>query len=80
MNGAELLNTIIGGVAVILLAAIARSVAKVTGEFRRFMAEHVWLIATSLWTRDKVVHIMDKLNMPMEQPPPSDLPRKDNHT
>lgn len=77
MNGAQLLNTIIGGVAVLLLAGIGRAMLGIRNDFRRFMAEHMWLITTTLWTRDKVLVIMRKLDLPIEQPPPSDLGSKE---
>jgi hypothetical protein len=74
MNTAEIVSSLISGVIVLILAWIARRVAKIGGDFHKFMAEHIWLISTSLWTRDKVVKIMASLNMPMDNPPPSDLP------
>lgn len=74
MNPGEIISSVISGVAVLLLAGIARGLLGVRADFRRFMAEHVWLIATTLWTRDKVVRIMHDLGMPADQPPPNDLP------
>ncbi len=74
MNAGEIISSVISGVAVLLLGAIARGLVGMRKDFRRFMAEHVWLITTTLWTRDKVMHIMRDLGMPAEQPPPADLP------
>ena len=74
MNAGEIISSVISGVAVLLLGAIARGLVGMRKDFRRFMAEHVWLITTTLWTRDKVVRIMSGLGMPAEQPPPADLP------
>lgn len=77
----EILSTLVGAVAVALLAAIARQVRRgfreirrVSRNFDRFMLEHTWLLATSLWTRDKVLVVMRQLDIPVEQPPPADLP------
>lgn len=75
MNAGEVVSSIISGVAVLLLGAIARGLIGVRKDFRRFMAEHMWLIATTLWTRDKVLRIMRDLGMPADLPPPDDLPR-----
>lgn len=72
---AEILSSVIGAIAVFLLGVIARSVHSATREFRRFMQEHLWLLATSLWTRDKVILIMKQLSMPIDNPPPDDLPK-----
>jgi hypothetical protein len=76
VNTGEIISSLISGTAVIILAAIGRGLLGVRKDFRRFMAEHVWLIATTLWTRDKVTLIMRKLEIPMEGMPPSDLPRE----
>ena len=72
----QLVNSVIGGVAVVLLAAIGRGLLGMRKDFRRFMYEHTWLLATTLWTRDKVIHIMQEMGMPVLDPPPTDLPRK----
>ena len=44
-------------------------------DFRRFMQEHLWLLATTMWTRDKVLIIMKRLDLPVDNPPPNDLPK-----
>ena len=74
MRAAEVISSVISGVAVLLLAGIARGLVGVRNDFRRFMAEHVWLITTTLWTRDKVLRIMQELGLPVDRPPPGDLP------
>lgn len=74
MSAGEVLSSIISGVAVLLLAWIARAISGITKDFRRFMAEHAWLIATTLWTRDKVIRIMEVMGMPWEGNPPTDPP------
>jgi hypothetical protein len=71
---AQTVSAIISGASVVILTAIGRMLLGMRKDFRRFMAEHAWLIATTLWTRDKVVRIMDQMNMPMDTPPPNDLP------
>lgn len=73
----QVVNTVIGGTAVVLLAAIGKGLLGMRKDFRRFMAEHTWLIATTLWTRDKVQQIMTKLDMPMIDNPPDNLPWKE---
>lgn len=73
MNAGEIVSSIISGVAVLLLAGIARTIRHVTKDFKRFMAEHMWLIATTMWTRDKVIRIMSDLGMPLDNPPPDTL-------
>lgn len=70
----EIISSTISGVAVLLLAGIAKAIFGMRREFHRFMAEHSWLLVTTLWTRDKVVKIMDHLDMPIEMSPPEDLP------
>lgn len=74
MSPAEIINAVIGGVAVLLLAGIGRGMMGIRRDFRRFMVEHTWLLATTLWNRDKVRLIMAKLEMPIEGSPPGDLP------
>lgn len=69
-----LLPNILGGVAVLLLAFIGKALIGVRRDFHKFMAEHTWLLATTLWTRDKVMVIMARLDMPMTDSPPHDLP------
>lgn len=66
-----------GGIAVIFLAFIGKALMGMRRDFHKFMAEHSWLLATTLWTRDKVLVIMAKLDMPMTDAPPRDLPWKD---
>jgi hypothetical protein len=73
---AEIVNSVVSGIAVLLLASIARAMVGVRKDFRRFMAEHAWLLATSLWTRDKVLKVMQHLGMPVDEPPPNELPRR----
>lgn len=75
MNPGEIISSVISGVSVLLLAGIARGLLGVRKDFRRFMTEHLWLLATTLWTRDKVMLIMRELKLPADQPPPDDLPR-----
>ena len=69
----SVIANIIGGVAVVLLGGIVSILWRGYRRFNRFMAEHVWLITTTLWNRDKVLNIMDHLNMPVRDEPPSDL-------
>lgn len=74
MNAGEILSSVISGVSVLLLAAIARGMLGMRREFHRFMAEHSWLLATTLWNRDKVIKIMNHLGMPVDGEPPAKLP------
>lgn len=76
MNTGQIVSSIIGGVAVLLLGAIGRMMLGVRNDFRRFMQEHLWLLATTMWTRDKVIQIMNRLDMPLGNPPPSDLTKE----
>ena len=75
MNTGQIVSSVIGAVAVALLAAIGRGLVGIRKDVRRFMQEHLWLLATTLWTRDKVVLIMKRLDMPVQDPPPNDLPK-----
>lgn len=70
----QIVQSIIGGTAVLLLAGIGKMLLGVRKDVRRFMQEHTWLLATSLWTRDKVMQIMVKLEMPITDDPPDKLP------
>lgn len=79
MNAGEVISSIISGSAVLLLAGITRGLMGVRKDFHKFMAEHVWLIATTLWTRDKITVIMRDLGMPLGNPPPDDLKGKHRH-
>jgi hypothetical protein len=73
----NVLPNIIGGLAVLLLAFIGKGMLGMRRDFRQFMAEHAWLLATSLWTRDKIMQLMAKLDMPMTEDPPDRLPWHD---
>ncbi len=75
MSVGEVMSSVISGVSVLLLAWIARSIIGVRKDARRYLAEHTWLLATTLWTRDKVLQIMDHMDMPVNGEPPADLPR-----
>lgn len=72
----QILDSVLSGSGVVFLGFIAKMVRSVRRDFRRFMTEHSWLIATTLWTRDKTLRIMDHLNMSPENPPPADLPHR----
>lgn len=76
MSVGNIISSVISGVAVLLLAAIAKAVMSIRGDFKRFMLEHTWLLATTLWTRDKVLNIMEQMKMPVDNPPPADLPNR----
>lgn len=74
MDTGQIVSSVIGGVAVLLLGAIGRGLLGMRNDFRRFMQEHLWLLATTMWTRDKVMLIMKRLDIEIEDPPPHDLP------
>lgn len=76
MKASDIITSIISGTAVLLLAGIAKAMLGVRNDFRKFMGEHMWLIATTMWTRDKVINIMRDLGMPLGNPPPDDLKGK----
>lgn len=71
---AQILDAILSAITVVLLGAIGRGMLGVRKDFRQFMTEHMWLLATSMWTRDKVLVIMSQLGMEVDNPPPGDLP------
>lgn len=73
MSG-QIISSVISGVAVLILAWIARGLLGLRNDFHRFMGEHVWLIATTLWTRDKVQRIMTELGLDSGDPPPDGPP------
>ena len=70
---AQTVSAVISGVSVIVLAAIGRGLLGMRRDVRQFMAEHMWLLATTLWTRDNVRQIMQALGMPETTPPPDNL-------
>ncbi len=76
MNAAEIISSIVSGISVLILGWIGRGLIGMRKDFRRFMAEHMWLLATSMWTRDKVLRVMADLDMPVDHPPPADLPKR----
>lgn len=76
MATAQIISSVLGAVAVALLAAIGRGLLGIRNDVRRFMREHLWLITTTLWTRDKVTQIMKRLDMPVDDAPPNDLPKR----
>ena len=70
----EIVPSVLSAMSVALLALIGKGFLTLTRDFRRFMTEHLWLLATTLWTRDKVMQVMARLDMPADPPPPDDLP------
>ena len=74
MNAAVTFDAIVSGITVLFLAWIGRGFMGIRRDFRQFMREHSWLIATTLWNRDKVRKIMARLDMPIDDSPPDDLP------
>lgn len=74
MNAGEIVSAIISSLAVVLLTAIARAMLGLRNDLRRYMTEHVWLLATTLWTRDRVIRIMRVMDLEVAEPPPNDLP------
>lgn len=80
MGAGEIVSSVISSVAVLLLAGIARGLLGVRADMRRFMLEHTWLLATTLWTRDKVMQIMRTMDLELDRPPPDDLPPRHKPT
>ena len=76
MRAADIVSSVIGSIAVVLLGAIGRAMIGMRRDFRRFMQEHLWLLATTLWNRDNVRKIMTHLGMPIDNEPPADLPTR----
>lgn len=74
MSVGQIISSTISGAAVLLLAWIAKAVVGVRADFRRFLAEHAWLMSTTLWSRDRIIKIMGDLGMPVGDPPPDNLP------
>lgn len=70
----NIISDIISGTSVAMLAVIGRGLLGVRKDFRQFMAEHTWLLATTMWNKDKVLQIMAKMDMPMQDEPPRNLP------
>lgn len=69
----QVISSVLGGVAVLLLGAIGRLILAMRKDFHKFMAEHLWLLATTMWNKDKIILIMKKLDMPIEDLPPTNL-------
>lgn len=74
MMTAQILDAVLSAITVVFLGAIGRGVLGLRKDAKRFMTEHMWLLATTLWTRDKVLVIMDQLGLEPDNPPPVDLP------
>jgi hypothetical protein len=74
VNAGEIVSAVISSLSVLLLTAITRAMIGFRNDLRRFMTEHMWLISTTLWTRDKVMHIMSVMDLESDRPPPDDLP------
>jgi len=73
---AQIVSSVIGAIATAILAVIGRSIVGLRRDTRRFMGEHMWLLATTLWTRDNVTKVMDQLGMPVTSDPPENLPHR----
>jgi len=75
----EILSNVLGAVAVGLLGFICHVILRAYRKFDQFMAEHMWLLATTLWTRDKVMEIMGMLGIEVQIPPPANMPKGKHH-
>ena len=73
---AQIISSVIGAIATAILAVIGKAIIGLRADTRRFMTEHMWLLATTLWTRDNVTRIMDQLDMPGTSDPPENLPHR----
>ena len=76
MNTGEIVSSVISSVAVVMLAGITRALSGARADLRRFMLEHTWLLATTVWSRDMVVQIMRSMELEPPSPPPADLPAR----
>jgi len=78
MRPSEILGNVLAAIAVAMLGFICHVIIRAYRKFDRFMLEHVWLIATTLWTRQKVIEVMAALGIDYPDPPPADL-KKGRH-
>jgi hypothetical protein len=66
---AAVLSSIASAVATVLLAALLRQLAAIRRDAKRFMAEHLWLLATTDWARTSIMQIMRELGLNGDKPP-----------
>lgn len=69
----QILSSVLSAIAVTVLLAIGRYIRLLSKNFDRFMGEHLWLLASTMWNRDKVLRIMNELGMGLDDPPPEPL-------
>lgn len=69
MITAAVLSAIFTAVASILLAAVVKVLSNMRGDVQRFMAEHLWLLASAQWTQKTVGELMEQLGMHADPPP-----------
>lgn len=63
-------SAVVGAVATSLLAAIGVMLRGLRKDFRRFMAEHLYLLRIADWTKVNLANIFDHLNLTPTEPPP----------
>lgn len=69
MLNASVVSAVSSAAASILLAAVVRQLSKVRRDIRRFMAEHLWLLATSRWAQVSINELLKEMNIDGPKPP-----------
>jgi hypothetical protein len=68
MSG-QVISSVLSAVAVVILAMIGSTLRRMSNDIRRFMREHLWLLAMADWTKTSVQAIMHHLNINGTSPP-----------
>jgi Ser/Thr protein kinase RdoA (MazF antagonist) len=66
---ATVLAAVSSAVSTAILAMIGRMLASIHRDVRRFMKEHLWLLATADWTITSVQAVMHQLGINGADPP-----------
>lgn len=66
----NIISSIIGGVATVILGGLFSMVRGLRTDFRRFMGEHLYLLRIADWTKVNLANLFDHLNLTPTEPPP----------
>ncbi len=66
---AQTWTAVVSAATPIILAWIAKSLLGLRNDTKRFMSEHLWLLAMAQWTSTSVADIMHHLELPFQPPP-----------
>lgn len=66
----SIVASVIGGLATLLMGMLVTILRNLRNDFRRFMAEHLYLLRIADWTKVNLGSVFDHLHLTPTEPPP----------